>query len=72
MQKTFYNTERPITVKIQDDYITFHFKNEDDREFYDIPKHEWIGSAPHWQQHMAFKNWFCGEMETFIDKNIED
>lgn len=64
--ETFYS-ERPITVKISPYEITFHFKRENDRMFYDIPKGEW---CKRWETHMEDKNWFTQEMKDFIDKNV--
>ena len=81
IQNTFYNTgtwkDRPINIKIGDDYISFHFKTEGDREFYYIPKQEWIDDKTqrqdrddNWHKHMNEKVWFTTEMENFINKNI--
>jgi hypothetical protein len=70
MQQTFFNNDRPITVKIDISHITFHFKNEGDREFYDIPKAEWHDKEANWHEHMAAKNWFTTTMADFIDKNL--
>jgi len=82
MQKTFYNYldgKRPITIKIGKDFITFHYKNENDREFYDIPKSEWIsdrtgrqGREDNWHFHMMEKTWFCEEMKQFINDNTKE
>ena len=81
-QNTFYNTgtwkDRPITIKIDDDCISFHFKTEGDREFYYIPKHEWISDKTerqdrddNWKTHMNEKVWFTNEMEQFINNNAK-
>jgi hypothetical protein len=83
MNKTFYpKTEyfgwnkRAINIKINEDYITFHFKDEGDREFYYIPKTDWINDKTeildredNWHFHMKEKVWFTNEMESFINKN---
>jgi hypothetical protein len=84
MEQTFYPktkdfawNQRPITIKIAEDWITFHFKNEQDREFYDIPKRDWISDRKerldredNWHYHMKEKNWFTKEMEKYIDENV--
>ena len=84
MEQTFYPktkdfgwNQRPITIKILEDWITFHFKNEQDREFYDIPKCDWISDRTerldredNWHFHMKEKNWFTDEMKKFIDANV--
>jgi hypothetical protein len=77
MEKTFYhhlNGQRPITVKIVPDYVTFHFKNEGNREFYSIPKKEWdsdktnrLDREDNWHTHMMNKTWFNQEMKDFIN-----
>lgn len=79
MEKTFYhhlNPTRPITVRINDDCITFHFKNEGDREFYSIPKEEWVSDKTNrldrednWNRHMMEKTWFNNDMKTFLNEN---
>lgn len=81
MERTFnnyMNGRRPITVKIYDDHITFHFKNEGNREFYHIPKEEWISDKvnrqdreDNWHAHMMRKTWFCSNMRDFINENTE-
>lgn len=74
MQHTFYQEDqRPITVKIRRDFITFHFKNNDDEEFYDIPTYQWKDEDKnHWQDHMSRKNWFSEEMKKFINDNTKE
>lgn len=83
MEQTFFPetkdygwNQRPITIKVQEDCITFHFQNEQDREFYDIPKYSWIedktdrlDKKDNWHLHMQRKNWFTKEMKDFIDSN---
>ena len=79
MNKTFYTDKRPITIRINDDFVNFHFKNENDRHFYTIPKDEWIydktnrlDRSDNWHIHMINKTWFTKEMKTFIDINTGD
>lgn len=77
MQKTFYHYldgKRPITIKVNSDFITFHFKNENDREFYSIPTNEWISDKTdrldredNWHTHMMSKTWFNNDMKNFIN-----
>lgn len=77
MQNTFFNYingRRPITVKVDSHFISFHFKNENDREFYYIPTHEWVNDKTNrlerednWHRHMMEKTWFCQEMKNFIN-----
>jgi hypothetical protein len=77
MEKTFYyylNGKRPITIRVSYDYITFHYKNEREREFYSIPLNEWIsdksnrqGRDDNWHAHMMRKTWFNQEMKDFIN-----
>jgi hypothetical protein len=79
MEKIFQNGivehKRPIKIKIDNDWITFMFVNEADREFYDIPKEDWASqkecSEYGWQEHMMQKSWFSKEMADFINKNIK-
>lgn len=78
MNKTFYTQKRPITVKINNDTIDFHFKNENDRQFYTIPKDEWISDRSNrlerkdnWHSHMTEKTWFTSDMKLFIDSNVK-
>jgi hypothetical protein len=72
MQHTFYQEgQRPITVKIRRDFITFHFKNQDDEEFYYILTDQWADPRYHWAEHMIRKNWFSEEMKKFIDDGIK-
>ena len=69
--------KRPITIKVGEHFITFHFKKEHDREFYSIPKYDWIsdrketrqGREDNWHNHMKEKVWFSGRMENFINSN---
>ena len=75
MNKTFRNQnyckgERPITVKVGDVFISFHFTNEGDREFYDIPVNEWVSDKTNrqdrddnWHNHMMEKVWFSQSMK---------
>lgn len=85
MQNTFYNYlegRRPITVKIDKElgFITFHFKEEQDRKFYDIPIDEWVsdrsitrqGCEDNWHNHMMQKTWFDQFMKKFIDDNTKN
>lgn len=71
-QKIFYVDapffrNRPINVKIDEGCISFHFKRENNREFYSI-------FADHWDEqfknHMTEKSWFTKEMLDFIEKMI--
>jgi len=71
MQQTFENgatQKRPITIKIENGCITFHFKNEGDREFYWIEVKDWDAK---YLKHMNAKNWFSKEMADFINTNIK-
>lgn len=78
MQKVFNEGRRPIKIKLDDiDFIVFHFPNEGDREFYHIPKREWINDKTNrqdrednWHNHMMDKAWFTPSMKDFIDKNV--
>ena len=82
MKKVFYNYmkgKRPIEIKIGEFQITFHFKNEGNREFYSIPTDEWIsdrtgrtGREDNWHFHMMEKNWFNQDMKTFINDNTKE
>jgi len=73
MQKTFYQERaRPIVVKIRPDFITFHFKNQNDEEFYDIPVFQWNDDRYNWPEHMSRKNWFSEEMKHFINDNLKE
>ncbi len=82
MKKTFYHYmkgKRPIEVKIGPSRISFHFKNENNREFYAIPTDEWIsdkiyrqGREDNWHLHMMEKNWFNQEMKKFIDDSTKE
>lgn len=78
MQRTFISenriwSQRPITVKvnIKEDAITFHFKNEDDREFYWIHISDWKAETAFWTNHMKDKSWYTRGMEDFINSNLE-
>jgi hypothetical protein len=71
-QKLFVSQRgRPINIRI-DDYISFRFPNERDREFYWIEKEDWARDAAHWENHMANKLWFSPAMATFINKSIKE
>jgi len=75
MQKTFYHYQggkKPITVKIRPDFVTFHFKNQDDEEFYDIPIFQWKDGSDFWPGHMMTKNWFTEDMKKFIDDSTKE
>lgn len=81
MQRMFDNYldgRRPITVKVTREYITFHFKNEGDREFYWLGTDDWINDSKNrpndpsaWPRHMLKKSWFSEEMKEFIDESIK-
>lgn len=79
-QKTFYHYmggKRPITVKIDNEFIVFHYTEEDDREFYHILVKEWVsdkhttrqGREDNWHFHMKEKSWFNQDIEEFINSN---
>jgi hypothetical protein len=78
MQRTFVIpvkvwSSRPITVKIneKENAITFHFKNEHDREFYWISISDWKSDMFTWSNHMKEKIWFIRGMEDFINSSIK-
>ncbi len=76
MEKIFQNGvethKRPIKIKINDEWITFHFVNEHDREFYDIPKDDWRSFKDiNWYNHMMQKSWFTQQMADFINANTK-
>ena len=71
-KQTFYVEQngktRSIDVKVDNDYISFHFKSEGGREFYSIPTKSWANDTGNtWHSHMAYKNWFTHEMSKFLD-----
>lgn len=71
-KQTFYVEQngkiRSIDVKVDNDYISFHFKSEGGREFYSIPTKSWANDTGNtWHSHMADKNWFTPEMSKFLD-----
>jgi hypothetical protein len=71
-KQTFYveqnNKVRSIELRVEKEYITFHFKSEGGREFYSIPTKSWANdTGKTWRKHMADKNWFTPEMATFLD-----
>lgn len=71
-KQTFYVEQngkiRSIDVKVDNDYISFHFKSEGGREFYSIPTKSWANDTGNtWHSHMAYKNWFTPEMSKFLD-----
>lgn len=73
MEKIFYYDEcRPVKIKIDKakDYISFHFPNEEDREFYWIGIEDWKIPSRHWEDHMARKGWYCEQMTEFINRSI--
>lgn len=72
MEKTFYNEDRPIKIKVNSvgNYITFHFPHERDREFYWIEVDDWKNSDRHWEEHMERKRWFTKDMTVFINSQI--
>jgi hypothetical protein len=57
---------RPIKIHI-DEYVSFRFPNEGDREFYWVDKEDWAKDSSHWENHMAGKTWFSPAMATFIN-----
>ncbi len=70
--------DRPVTIRIYTNGITFHFPNEGDREFYWIDKERWISDrterldrGDNFHNHMRHKNWFMEEMAEFINKNTQ-
>jgi hypothetical protein len=76
MKQTFENgnkkiSQRRITIKIDEHFILFSFPTERNREFYDIPKHEWLSAQDNWQNHMREKSWFTEEMENFINQALK-
>lgn len=72
MEKTFYSEGRPIKIKVnnQENYISFHFPIERDREFYWIEIDDWKDQQRNWISHMERKRWFTSDMTEFINKNI--
>jgi hypothetical protein len=62
---------RPIKIHIEE-YISFRFPNESDREFYWIERNDWVKSPAHWEKHMAEKMWFSPAMAAFINKSIKE
>ena len=58
-KQTFYVEQngkiRSIDVKVDNDYISFHFKSEGGREFYSIPTKSWANDTGNtWHSHMAY------------------
>lgn len=69
-QKTFkngHNPKRPIMVKVDNRFISFHFPYENDLEFYWIPMDEWKDTM---REFIRQKQWFNSEMESFIDRCV--
>lgn len=81
-KKQFISPHRGRMIEVRVDettgWITFHFSQEQDREFYSIPISEWISDRTNrldrpdnWHNHMADKNWFSEQMKKFIDDNTK-
>lgn len=56
-----------VRVNAMPGWITFHFSQEQDREFYSIATVEWDET---FKKHMRDKNWFSEPMEKFITESI--
>ena len=81
-RKTFVSPHRGRMIEIRIDempgWITFHFSQEQDREFYSIPMEEWVSDltnrldrSDNWHKHMMEKNWFSEPMKNFITQNVK-
>lgn len=59
---------RPVTAKVDkaENVVTFHFKDEEDREFYFMPLNEYMEDQRFYRSHMLKKSWFSQGMEDFI------
>ena len=68
--KTFVESQRGRMIEIKIDknaeLISFHFPQENDREFYSILIPEFNSDREHWHRHMMDKNWFSELMYKFI------
>jgi len=83
-QQTFISPHwpnRPVTVKITDEFITFHIGEDNDNEFYWIPTNEWVNDCPKigiadsrkelgWHQHMEDKIYFTSSIRKFINNTL--
>lgn len=74
IQQTF-GTSRPILVRVDDTHISFHFTNENEREFYWICKQDWVrdysrdmGRGDNFHVHMTGKKWFTKPMYEFLNE----
>lgn len=81
MQKIFISPHwpnRPISVKINksDGYVSFHFPNEGDREYYSFQIKDWIDDynkkypGSDWINHMEEKVWFTSNIRKFINESL--
>jgi hypothetical protein len=65
--KTFISERgRPIAVVINE-YISFQFPQESNREFYWIDKKDW---DENFELHMKQKSWYSPAMTEFINKSL--
>lgn len=69
--KTFV-TEKGRLISIEvDEYISFKFPNEWNREFYWIDKDDWKNDHNHWTLHMVNKRWYTESMTKFINDAVK-
>lgn len=64
---------RPVSIRVTSEFITFHFVNENNREFYWIPVDDWatlISDGYSFQQHMEEKSWYSEDMSDFINETL--
>lgn len=72
-----FPSNRPISINVGKEFITFYFTNESNKEFYSIPREEWVTDRKYrldrednWHTHMSYKTWFTPSMKTYIDENV--
>jgi len=66
---------RQIGIKIDDDFISFTFPSEGNREYYWLGTDEWkrdvterLDRGDNWHIHMRHKTWFSDEMYQYINQ----
>lgn len=80
--KTFVSSPRGRLIEVRVDkksgWITFHYAQERNREFYYIPLSEWVSDLTNrldrddnWHNHMMQKTWFSQPMQQFINQCVK-
>ena len=81
-KKTFVSNQRGRLIEIRVDkksgWITFHYTQEGNREFYSIPVSDWVRDLTerldredNWHNHMMVKTWFSEPMKSFINQSVK-